>query len=262
MMRSELEETQRKLKRLQERKAILDKHLERASIGSRGEIQNSLDLVELDIVECLQKLHDNAGSEITPNDVNINIYIIVTNKKNVETTLGDAIFAELEADRYDNNDLHKWKPFHKEADIEKILEELRVDYIFTPKYIDADTNSIHSVFIEDNQPDCIGVIDVLSINESNRDLAKCFDNNNVAGTILPECRQILKHDMLYTYYIDKRNQIFSKQYSRVSNQVECSNFCYNISEVDNLKTQIIKALKQKPITNKAVEYSKMRDLNW
>ncbi len=157
-------------------------------------------------------------------------YVLASTKDKVIANIGEDRFNLFEdKNRYHDSEISLWKPFYQEKNISSILEDLKVDYPIKIEYLDEDLDNIHSINIEDNQASCIGIIDLFSINGSNKDFAKCFDSNKV-NIILPQCRKLINN---FNYSEDLRKNYFCKLQKRLSYLgQECLNYSYDVSMLE------------------------------
>ena len=182
---------QLKIQESEGRLVTLIEQMERSSPALRGDLLNMIDCEETNLKFYRQR-EISSFSETTSGQIRVFCYIIVTTKGKINLNLNEECLSLLEDDRYHDTDSHYWKPFYEENNIFQILEEIKKHFPFETIFLDCDFDNEHSVNIDENSHNSIGIIDLLSIDNENRDLVKCFDNERVAGVIIPKCRNITK----------------------------------------------------------------------
>ncbi len=215
-----------------------------ASSESRGGIENRLIHLKAELKRLNKEIEEEKNKYKSPSEAKAYLYIIVTTKSNVKTNINNDCFCLIEENRYHDNDLKKWRPFSDSKTISEIIDEFKSSYRLSEYYIDHDSNNEHTLKIQDNEANTIGIIDLLSINNNNSAFIKhCFDRNSIAGLILPQCRNISKHDSIFKFIKSKREDIFGVFHKRISIGASCSNYLFDMSEYDNFRRRLKALLK-------------------
>lgn len=239
-------------------KEIQDLYVQRGKAGLEavGSIENRLQSAKLELKKLNEELLDEEKKYKTPSQLDIFCCIIVSTKKTVNANLGTTCACNLEEDRYDEKEPSKWKPFN-DLSIKQIISEFGEAYPFTEKYLDGLITDAEIVWIEDNIPNIIAIIDLLSLDDYNQNTATCFDSKE-SNVLLPLCRYL--HPDVYEY-ADKKKSIFSRLNARANQLLPCNLFP-GISGPQDFKIRLTHLFSNKfKITNRSTSENPVRGLN-
>jgi hypothetical protein len=197
-----------------------------ASPEAVGGIQNRIDnvLAELKRLDDDIKIEESKSVSIK----NIYFFVIVSTKEKVKTNLGECC-QHLNDARYHSTDCSQWKPFNrKEETIQVILDNISQRYPIQVEYFDGELNSKNWVNIDKHIHKSITIIDLLSLDDTNKATALRFDSGQ-SKLLLPLCRRL--NDEILTFAENMRTS-FKILNAYVKENIDCMFF----SEVSSYET--------------------------
>ena len=177
----------------------------------------------------------------------IYFFVIVSTKEKVKTNLGECC-QHLNDARYHSTDCTQWKPFNrKEETIQVILEDIKEGYPIDIKYLDGELDDKIWIEIDHYIDKSIAIVDLLSLDETNKVIAQKFDNRQ-SKLLLPLCKRI-NNEILDVAEEFIHNFKTLSAYSK--NKIDCM-FFSDISTYNGFKDHIMRILAiYFPITNQS-----------
>jgi hypothetical protein len=238
-----------------------------AGSGTEGDIKNSINLFEgkLDEIEHEITLLEEAK---LPDQLNVKIFVIANYSDNIKKYIPEDVFYKVPSDRNPNENIENWIPYYdSKKTIKKLLDEFRdaEKYQFNVIYLTGHDNKDYlEGIIDDSITDksAIGIIDLLSVNEINRDLAKRFDTRSVKSTILPICRKLPM--VVQDFMLDSQMKLFSLSNNKFKNERCC--FFSKTYEEDGLIQQLRRVYSsnwrlKNEISDDGDKFNDIRDIN-
>lgn len=215
--------------------------------------------VEKDLREINEIIAQHEKSS-TPDQVQIFFYVIASTRDKIRQNLGYDCFCRLEEDRYHESDSNKWKPFIGKDCISEILATYHTKYIFTEAYLDGEIDDQVYLNLQEFIANTIVVIDLLSLDECNRETAIRFDNSE-AGLLLPFCDSLRHHAEIVEY----RNSLTSKFKSlnaQIQKGMGCSLYFGDVSGLQYFRQSLNQIFSKKcPTTNQSSTPNPVRGIN-
>lgn len=237
----------------------LYEQMERAGIASKGDYQNKIK-IEVANLGFYQKELDKIKKAKTPDQINIQFYILVTTKSQVSNHLGEVLFNLFEEEHYHESDATLWKPYKAESSIDELLKDLTKRYNFTHKFIE--TNTIDDEFwvqIDNEINQSIAIIDLFSLNDENKSIAQKFDTEKAGGVLLPLCTTLMQE---LKEFAVRCQDCFRVVAAKRRKYIPCELFFADIGTVNRLQDDIMRILLKKfPIKNQSSHSTDVRGLN-
>ena len=232
---------------------------ERASSGvaSGGDYDNKIKnhSRELEKLNLEIRKYENAS---TPDDIKIFFYVIVSNKVKIGKTLGKDCSCHLNDDRYHDSECKFWKPFKGEPHIEELLSAFRTKYPFKEIYLDGEIADDILVNLDKNIEHSIAVIDLLSLDERNKEIALKFDTRK-AGLLFPICDSL--HSDVRSIAKTMREK-FKTLKASVNQKIPCNLYFSDISGLQSFNQYLSNVLALKfPIKNQSTTASDLRGMS-
>lgn len=226
----------------------------RASEEARGGIENRIVQVNAELKRLKEEIAEVQRKQApvsyvaesafqSPEDATIRLYVVVTTKEKVKANIEEECFCLLDEERYHQEELEKWKPFYEGSTIGELIQELENSFPIDVFYLENDPNASYAVKIEEEEAQSIGIIDLLSLNDENRNLASCFDSKDIAALILPQCKTLIKHPALDQLIQKKRKNIFVKFQNRITTTVPPTNYLFGLSEFGMFRVQLFNVFR-------------------
>ncbi|MEY4904258.1 MAG: hypothetical protein RI894_1249 [Bacteroidota bacterium] len=237
----------------------LMEQMERAGVGSKGDYQNEIDK-ELANIKFYEEQIAQLEKAQTPDQINILFYVIVSTKEAVKQNIGEACFDCLEHDRYHDTKAEGWKPFAKSEPILTILQRFQTKYPFNPQYLDGEISDNVHIEIDAAIENCIAIIDVLSINDTNKHTALKFDTRK-AGLIMPFCQKLYQFPLINDFK-DNVNLNYKTLNASINQNVPCGLYFTDITGIQSFQQHLNFIFTTKfPIKNQSTEPSSVRALS-
>ncbi len=219
-----------------------------AGPAETGNAWNHLDNTTAKLYK-IQQMITEFDDAMFPNEVILSFYVICNTSARVEQAIGGELFGKLSPDRYDSTEPKKWKPFKDGPIISEILDEIQnKGYSFQEFFICVDEltppDDELQFLIDTNIQNSVAIIDLLSIDEFNKTLARQFNTTSVGYLLLPCCRQLDRS--ILNYMDSKRRELFNlAEFTLKNNPGECDFYEWEVSVKESFVKHIIEILFSK-----------------
>lgn len=234
-----------------------------ASPESIGGIINRTNSLKEERDRLLEDIKEEKAKIKTPDEVHIFCYVLVSTKEKVRNNLkelGDVCACLFEEDdRYHDTDCRKWRPFKAEAYISNIVQELKKEYPFKVYYLDGDLQEGDWLQIDANLKETVAIIDLLSLNRQNRDIAIRLDKPQVQ-IVMPLCRKL--PEKVCDFAQQKEKDTF-KVADAYAEKLSYSDFYFSdLPGLSNFRKKLKLIFRRKfPIKNQSTAESSIRGLS-
>ena len=244
------------IKKCHERFDTAQGQMEKASITEKGDFQNQMDGILIDIKYYKGQLSDSKSAK-EPGKFKIFLYVIVSKKSKVRKNIGKNLFGQLDSNRYHDSLPLNWIPFNKCSTIQNILAEFKnsLNYNFEEKLLDGDVDGNIFAELDENIENSILIVDLLSLDDVNNLHAVRFDSKKV-GILMPICKSFKENfDPIFA----KKKSIFQANnfYTR---EISCPLYLVEITKEDEFKRNLNYIFQSKfPIKNQSTTFNAVRD---
>lgn len=229
-----------------------------ASVDAVGGHTNRINQLEREH-EQIEKDIKKLEKASTPEEVKIFFYVIVSNKQKVHDILGKECSCHLADDRYHDSDCNYWKPFKNSPHIEELLSNYKKKYPFTEVYLDGEILDEHRVNIDTYIGQSIAVVDLLSLDNNNKETALKFDTTK-AGLLMPVCDTL--HQELREL-AKSMNLNFKTLNAHINKDNPCTLYFSNVSGIQQFKQSLNNIFANRfPIQNQSTSESNVRGMKF